>query len=488
MKQVLYNLLSNAIKFTPQGGRVRLEARKAGDGVEVSISDNGPGIAAADLPRLFQAFEQLEAGKRKPEGTGLGLSLAKRLVELHGGAIRVESERGKGSRFSFSIPFDAKPGSRPFREVAEVPAASVPLILVIEDDPVAAELIAAELRQAGYAVAFSDQYHALEKAEALDLYAITLDLVMPGVEGSAILKELKRSRKARLVPVVVVSVVDDTADALRLGAAEALVKPVAKGRLIEAIEHARRAAGLVSAPRIVVLGVDPGPSLSGLAPLAGACEVFPVKTLEAGRAVFSHAPPDLAIAIVDGTQVSGEVLAALSEPLFASARVIFIGDDVSIPEALAARSAGVIGPAEVQARLASLVETALPERLAANLPGSSALLAELEAIAREGQGELSGVALIAVALPPAATIAPQQLAKQLRRRDFVAWFPSGKYVLLASDVADEDIPGLKRRFADAIAMASGCQVSEVGVEVAFASANHGLTPQEIVRSLARGGK
>ncbi len=489
VKQVLYNLLSNAIKFTPQGGRVVLEARHVGDRVAVSVADSGPGIKLEDLPRLFQAFEQLEAGQRKPEGTGLGLALTKRLVELHGGEIRVGSEPGKGSRFTFSIPLTGRPAAKPAAASADATAGLQPLILVIEDDPRAAELISAELREAGYAIALSDQHHALEKAEALDPYAITLDLIMPDVEGFAVLGWLKRSRKVRRVPVVVVSIVDDTADALLCGAAEALVKPVPKGKLIEAIERARRAAGLASMPRILVVGTDPTPCLRALEPLAGACEVFPVRTLDAGVAVFSYAPPDLAIVITDGPQVSGEVLAALAAPPLAAARVIVVGDRASIPEALGGRIAGVIEPAEVEARLASLVQAALPGAFTtpANLPDRSALVAQLESLAGEGRGELAGVALIAVALPSTIALAPQRLEKQLRRRDFVAWLPSGKYVLLASDVVAEDIAGLKRRFADAVAMAAGCDLSELGIEVAFASSGHALTPQEIVRSLLAGG-
>ncbi|MCC6747091.1 MAG: response regulator [Deltaproteobacteria bacterium] len=104
-KQVLYNLLSNGIKFTPPGGRVGL-AMTAQDGLlKVAVTDTGIGIAAEDLPRLFKEFEQIEpSGGVKPEGTGLGLALVKRLVELHGGAVAVESEPGRGSTFSVTFP------------------------------------------------------------------------------------------------------------------------------------------------------------------------------------------------------------------------------------------------------------------------------------------------------------------------------------------------------------------------------------------------
>ena len=133
LKQVMYNLLSNAIKFTPNGGSVQITARKLGgaeggkgfsetsalsrgapptvgfrtdgDFIEISVSDTGIGIKNEDLNRLFQPFSQLESAySKKYEGTGLGLALTKKLVELHGGRIWVESEFGKGSKFSFVIP------------------------------------------------------------------------------------------------------------------------------------------------------------------------------------------------------------------------------------------------------------------------------------------------------------------------------------------------------------------------------------------------
>ncbi len=105
IKQVLYNLLSNAIKFTPRGGSVELSAELQGNNLSVSCKDTGIGIRAEDMPRLFREFEQLEpvAGDG-PEGTGLGLALTKRLVELHGGSISVVSEIGKGSTFTFTLP------------------------------------------------------------------------------------------------------------------------------------------------------------------------------------------------------------------------------------------------------------------------------------------------------------------------------------------------------------------------------------------------
>jgi signal transduction histidine kinase len=104
IRQVIFNLLSNAVKFTPNGGQVDITATRADGEVKVCVADSGPGIAAEDLDRIFDEFQQTEAGARQREGTGLGLALSKRFVEMHGGRIWCESEVGKGSRFEFTLP------------------------------------------------------------------------------------------------------------------------------------------------------------------------------------------------------------------------------------------------------------------------------------------------------------------------------------------------------------------------------------------------
>jgi signal transduction histidine kinase len=104
IRQVLFNLLSNAVKFTPEGGRIDVTAARVGEEIQVGVTDTGPGIASQDLDRIFEEFHQTEVGARQREGTGLGLTLSKRLIELHGGRIWVESGLGEGSRFVFTLP------------------------------------------------------------------------------------------------------------------------------------------------------------------------------------------------------------------------------------------------------------------------------------------------------------------------------------------------------------------------------------------------
>lgn len=144
LKQVLYNLLSNAVKFTEDGGRVTVTARRASravgtnarcEGVEIAVEDNGIGIDAADMAKLFQPFAQIDSSLgRRFEGTGLGLMIVKRLVELHRGSVEVRSELGKGSRFSVWIPSDPRCPAAP----EQVPTAGTATDGVIEATPVPA--------------------------------------------------------------------------------------------------------------------------------------------------------------------------------------------------------------------------------------------------------------------------------------------------------------------------------------------------------------
>src|SRR5205085_969418 len=185
VKQILYNLLSNAIKFTPNGGRIQVDAFQGVDGVVVSVEDTGVGIAPEDRQKIFDTFQQLDAGPgREHEGTGLGLALTKRFVELHGGRIWVDGALGQGSRFSFSLPVghaaaDECDNTEVIAPLAEIPLPDNPrgLILVVEDDLRSANLISLYLARGGYRTEVaSNGREALEKARSLKPLAITLDV------------------------------------------------------------------------------------------------------------------------------------------------------------------------------------------------------------------------------------------------------------------------------------------------------------------------
>ena len=236
-KQIMYNLVSNAVKFTPEGGSVTIRASLDDKEFTFTVQDTGIGIREEDMPKLFEEFVQIDSSySRQYEGTGLGLALTKRLVEMHGGRIWVESEYGKGSKFSFTIPRGA-----PATEVGESPARSTVeenrLILVAEDNPQAAHLLRLYLGEAGYEVEVAQNgAEAIEKARVLKPFAITLDVMLPVKDGWQVLQELKSHPETSDIPVIIVSVVDDYQLGFSLGATGYLVKPIDRDQLMELLE------------------------------------------------------------------------------------------------------------------------------------------------------------------------------------------------------------------------------------------------------------
>ena len=245
LKQILYNLLSNAVKFTPEKGQVKVEASAQGSLACIAVSDTGAGIAPEDQAAVFTEFQQVGDTTKQKEGTGLGLAITKKLVEKHGGRIWLESEVGKGSRFSFTLPL---PQVVPEIEAPAAPAVhpprEKPLILVVEDDASARELLVRHLQSEGYETVAADSgAQALVKANELRPQAITLDLLMEGTNGWQVLRQLKSNPATAAIPVIVITVVERTRMDKRLGAAEYLVKPVNKEILLRALrEHVQPSA------------------------------------------------------------------------------------------------------------------------------------------------------------------------------------------------------------------------------------------------------
>ena len=238
VRQMLLNLVANAVKFTPDGGSVTVRATRLDDTVELSVADNGIGIAAADQQRVFEEFQQVDSGVgRAQSGTGLGLALTRRFAKLHGGDVRVQSELGKGSVFTISLPVEAvvvTPASR----LPVLPAATSPdgrpLVLVVEDDPPAAELLCRQIERAGFRTEVARTGgEGLAKARDRRPAAITLDILLPDLDGWEVLTRLKRDEATSQIPVVVVSVVDNPELGIALGALDYFVKPVAPRELME---------------------------------------------------------------------------------------------------------------------------------------------------------------------------------------------------------------------------------------------------------------
>ncbi|MDH4099458.1 MAG: response regulator [Nitrospirota bacterium] len=252
-KQVIYNLLSNAVKFTGEKGAVTVEgSRKFWNGawwLEVSVRDTGIGISREGIDKLFRPFEQLDGSlARKYEGTGLGLAMVKRLAELHGGMVEVDSEPGKGSVFTVRIPYVIDEGEeRPLPDerfastglgVAGGRAAFTPTILLIEDDEASARMLQGCLEREGFIVAVA---HTGSKGEEMaheslpDL--IVLDLILPDIDGIDLLNRLKGDYELGEIPVLVISMKGDEARGFCVGAEKVLQKPVSRGDVIFAMSE-----------------------------------------------------------------------------------------------------------------------------------------------------------------------------------------------------------------------------------------------------------
>ncbi len=255
-KQILYNLCSNAIKFSPEGGEVTVTVEydtasfisgqeEAYATLSIAVRDNGIGISSADLAVIFNPFEQADGShSRDFEGTGLGLTLTKRLVEMHGGTISVESEQGHGSCFTFTLPVQTAqapatavpPDDKPTQTLKLVQAmqqkplpvaADAPLILVVDDDANSLEVSTLNLTTAGYRVC-----HAMNGVDALHLartkrpFLILLDVMMPGKDGWEVLQELKIDPETSDIPVIMCTVCENEELGIALGATDYLTKPI----------------------------------------------------------------------------------------------------------------------------------------------------------------------------------------------------------------------------------------------------------------------
>jgi len=262
-KQIMYNLLSNAVKFTPERGSITIEANFNDDEFLVSVTDTGIGIEPKNQEAIFDEFKQLDSSRaRQYEGTGLGLSLTRRLVELHGGRIWVESEGlGMGSKFSFTLP--ARKPDEVSQEILEKLPSTVQVsddmrektILVVEDNVQAAQLLCIYLTEAGYnTVVATDGDKAVKMAREVKPFAITLDIMLPKKDGWQVMQELKSFQDTRDIPVIIISVIDDQSFGFSMGAVGYLVKPIDKNQLTCTLNKLEFVAKREDAkPRILII-------------------------------------------------------------------------------------------------------------------------------------------------------------------------------------------------------------------------------------------
>jgi signal transduction histidine kinase/ActR/RegA family two-component response regulator len=237
-KQVVLNLVSNAVKFTPDGGRVSVTARRHRTDLVVAVADSGPGIPEEDRERIFDSFQQGGRGAPKAEGTGLGLTLSRRIVQLFGGRLWLESEEGRGSTFTFTLP--VYPGAGPEGPApGGEPGASRPTILLVEDDRASLDLMIAYLvGSPALVLTAHDGIEALEMVRRAPPDAVVLDLRLPRMDGWEVLAAMKADPATAQVPVVVASIVDDRPRGLGLGAAAYLTKPIGRADLLDALATA----------------------------------------------------------------------------------------------------------------------------------------------------------------------------------------------------------------------------------------------------------
>jgi signal transduction histidine kinase/ActR/RegA family two-component response regulator len=243
VKQVVLNLLSNAVKFTPDGGSVSIRAERDGTALVVTVTDTGIGVPPEDQERIFESFQQGGRGAQREEGTGLGLTLSRRIVGLLGGRMWLESEPGTGSTFGFSIPGLPEHA----HDVASAERSELPVVVVVDDDWASLDLISAYLDGSPVEVLQArNGVDALELIRKVLPAAVVLDLQLPRLDGWEVLTELKARPDTVAIPVIIASIVDDRPRGAALGAAVYLQKPIRRDELIGAL----RSVGALPDPNI----------------------------------------------------------------------------------------------------------------------------------------------------------------------------------------------------------------------------------------------
>lgn len=230
LKQVVLNLVSNAVKFTPDGGRVEVLATREDADVMIRVADTGDGVPSEDRERIFESFQQGHRGAPKEEGTGLGLTLSRRIVALFGGTLWLEPQGDLGSVFAFRVPL---PAVEPARTGA---ADGHRTVLLVDDDRASLDLMTAYLSASPVRVLHArDGVEALALARTAGPAAVVLDIRLPLMDGWEVLTRMKADPTTSAIPVVVASIIDERQRGLQLGAAAYLLKPVRRDDLLAAL-------------------------------------------------------------------------------------------------------------------------------------------------------------------------------------------------------------------------------------------------------------
>ncbi|WP_292376521.1 response regulator [Methanosarcina sp. UBA411] len=343
--QILYNLVSNAIKFTPNGGKVSIYCKKSGNRALISVIDTGIGISAEDQVKLFQPFTQLDASTtRQYCGTGLGLALVKKIVDLHQGDVWVESDPGKGSNFTFALPLrkplelrkaseigledviiefemskaaalSVKENIEDLQEEIELPEICLPekgdtkqeLILIVDDDKSSSELLSVILKDAGYSVAllYSGK-RVLEVTKSLKPDIITLDVFLPDTNGWLVLRQLKNDPYTASIPVLIISMTNNNEFGIALGATYSFAKPVKR---IELVNSLREITGKFrfEYPKVLIVDDDENTVelLSSMIEPEGYEAIKAYSGREGLQKLFSEPQPDILILDLMMPEING---------------------------------------------------------------------------------------------------------------------------------------------------------------------------------------
>lgn len=250
LQQVIWNLLSNAVKFTPVEGKVTISLRQENSQVEIIVSDTGPGIDTAFLPFVFDRFRQADSTTtRKHGGLGLGLAIARHLVEIHGGTIEAANNDGvSGSKFTVRLPSIAslikirEGNGKVAKSLASQPLLTGLHVLLVDDDVDTLELLRAALTQREAKVtAVASATEALEALRSVNPDVLVSDIAMPGSDGYQLLKEMRAEHTSRFVPAVAITAYakeEDRERALASGFQQYVPKPIELSELISAVVEA----------------------------------------------------------------------------------------------------------------------------------------------------------------------------------------------------------------------------------------------------------
>jgi PAS domain S-box-containing protein len=313
--QVLSNLIANAWQYTPEGGRVSISVQPKGAFLQVDVADSGIGISGDDANRIFDRFYRADHPLvQEAAGTGLGLSIVKMFVEMLGGEIWLQSELGIGSCFSFTLPLASsdlpEPVPDPLSAEMTEGISRRPKILVVEDDRHLALLLRRQLESEGYRVLLAGSGEdALWLARESHPQLITLDIMLPDMDGFTVLEQLKESPMTAGIPVVIVSVLSDTERGYALGAVDYITKPFGESHLLKAVQGALRTLEESESYRLLVADQDPKVTtlLEESLSLHG-YEVWTASDGEKALAQVNESEPDLILLdtklpVVDGYEV-----------------------------------------------------------------------------------------------------------------------------------------------------------------------------------------